>query len=155
MDKKFDITSDKYKQTQRRNSNFLKALRKKATKEELIVKEYLESLGIRFIFQKGFLKPFHRIVDFYLPRANAPSVIIEVDGGYHKDFQWKDEQKDIAGNSRGFMTLRIQNEDVLNGKYKEIIAKFLDKKKREYITLKPDIDQNAIMASDAVNYFFN
>jgi len=57
-----------YKQTQRNNNLYKIKLIKKPTKAELIFKKFLEDKGIRFMFQKGFLKPFHRIVDFYIPK---------------------------------------------------------------------------------------
>ena len=70
------------------------------------------------MFQKGFLKPFHRIVDFYLPQYR---LIIEIDGGYHNDTKDKD---DIKGKVWGrFKTLRILNEDVYNSNFVEIFQK--------------------------------
>ena len=107
-----------FKRRRGRNSKFLKELRKNATKAELIVKEYLESKNIWFIFQKGFLIPFHRIVDFYIPKVG---IIIEIDGGYHKDTEDKDSRKDYAWLMRSMKTIRITNEQVYDGTFKELI----------------------------------
>lgn len=101
-----------YKDTQRNNSKYKIELIKRATKEELIFKQYLDDNHIRYMFQKGFLKPFHRIVDFYLPQYR---LIIEIDGGYHNDTKDKDAKKDLIWNR--FRTLRILNCDIHNGNY--------------------------------------
>lgn len=103
-----------YKDIQRNNSKYRSKLIVRATKEELIFKKHLEDNNIRFIFQKGFLLPFHRIVDFYIP---VRKIIIEIDGGYHKNpaermrDRWKDKR---FLEERGMKTIRINNEDVLN-----------------------------------------
>ena len=107
---------------QQRNSRYRLELKKKATKEELIVKEYLESKKIKFIFQKGFLSPFHRIVDFYIKKGR---IILEIDGGYHNNIKQKDYYKDLIWTKLKFHTIRIDNEDVINGSYKKIIDLFL------------------------------
>jgi len=108
--------------TQARNSKFRLQLAKKATKQELVFKSYLEELGISFIFQKGFLKPFHRIADFYVKKYR---LIIEIDGGYHKDIAEKDFYKDEVWRKLKFRTLRILNEQVDNGTYKNIFQNFI------------------------------
>lgn len=105
-----------FKQSQARNAKYIVELRKKATRQELKVKEYLDSQNIRAMFQKGFLKPFHRIVDFYIPKHR---LIIEIDGGYHKDCVDKDLIKDLVWGR--FKTLRITNEQVDDGSYKKIL----------------------------------
>lgn len=67
----------------------------------------LDQIGERYIFQKGFLKPFHRIVDFYLPKKKT---IVEVDGGYHKHTRERDALKDkLWLEQRGMKTIRIPN----------------------------------------------
>lgn len=104
-----------YKDTQRNNFKYKIQLIKRATKEELIFKQYLDDNNIRYMFQKGFLKPFHRIVDFYLPQYR---LIIEIDGGYHNDTKDKDNIKDRIW--KRFRTLRILNSDVNNGNYIDI-----------------------------------
>ena len=109
-----------FKQSQVRNAKYIVELRKKATRQELIVKDYLDTQGIRAMFQKGFLKPFHRIVDFYIPKHR---LIIEIDGGYHKDCVDKDLIKDMAW--RRFKTIRITNEQVDDGRYTEMLKDYL------------------------------
>lgn len=100
------------RQTQRKNSFYRSNLIKKATRQEIIVKNYLDSKGVKYIFQKGFLKPFHRIVDFYIPSMR---LIIEIDGLYHQYTKDKDELKDKLWSR--FKTLRITNEQVDSGDY--------------------------------------
>ncbi len=53
-----------YTKLQSRNSKFRLELINRITPTEKIVKDWLEENKIRFMFQKGFLKPFSRIVDF-------------------------------------------------------------------------------------------
>lgn len=104
--------SSSHKTIQRRNARYLRELRKRATPSELKVKEILDEIEIRYIFQKGFFNPFHRIVDFYIP---VHGLIIEVDGDCHKETTWKDSNKDIAFlRKRGFKTLRILNRELDN-----------------------------------------
>lgn len=115
-----------YRKLGKRNNRFVKQLRNKATPEEVTVGKWLLEQGIYFIFQKGFFKPFHRIVDFYLPRRG----IVEIDGGYHKLIQDKDDRKDYLWNYQRYMpTLRITNEEVLNGTFTEPLLKFIGEKK--------------------------
>lgn len=115
-----------YKRLNRRNSKFINILRKKATKEEVIVGKWLLQQNIYFIFQKGFFNPFHRIVDFYLPRRG----IVEVDGGYHNDIKDKDDNKDYLWNKYRYMrTLRITNEQVLDGSFTTVLQDFIGIKK--------------------------
>jgi len=100
---------------QKNNSKYRIELTNKATETELIFKEFLESRGEKFIFQKGFLKPYHRICDFYIKKYR---LIVEIDGGYHKDTVQQDINKDFVWSR--FDTLRITNEQVLDGSYVEI-----------------------------------
>ena len=104
---------------QRNNFKYRKTLMSNPTREELIVKKWLDDVGIYYKFQKGFLKPFHRIVDFYIPKKK---IIIEIDGGYHNDIYFKDRRKDLTWKSLGFKTIRILNNEVVNGEYKEKLS---------------------------------
>lgn len=111
----------KYKDKQRRNSKFIVELKNKATETELIVLNWLKENNKKFIFQKGFLLPFHRIVDFYIP---GKKIIIEVDGGYHfrKDTIVQDNHKDSSWlKFRRMKTIRITNEQVKSGEFIPII----------------------------------
>lgn len=120
--KNFDI----YKKLKKKNNHYIQNLRRKATKEEIIVGKWLLEQNIYFIFQKGFFKPFHRIVDFYLPRRG----ILEIDGGYHNNIKEKDDRKDYLWNKNRYLqTIRITNEQVLDGSYKEILKSFIGTKK--------------------------
>lgn len=103
-----------YPEVQKRNSLYRLELKKRATKQELVFKKHLNDNKIKHIFQKGFLKPFHRIVDFYIKKYR---LIVEIDGGYHKDLVAKDQHKDRVWKELGFSTLRISNEDVDNGDF--------------------------------------
>lgn len=113
---KTEYKDDKTKRL-KTNSKYRKQLKKKATKAELIFKKYAESLNYKVMFQKGFVTPFSRIADFYIPKY---SLIIEIDGGYHKDIKAKDDFKDLMWlRKRGIRTLRILNDEVFDGSYIE------------------------------------
>jgi very-short-patch-repair endonuclease len=103
------------------NSFYRIDLKKKATKAELIFKDYLDKQKIKYIFQKGFLTPFHRIVDFYIPRGG---LIIEIDGGYHNDILEKDNHKDKIWGEKGFKTIRIKNSEIFDGSFLEKVDFF-------------------------------
>lgn len=119
--KKFKAHSDLSK----RNNKYIQELRRKATPTEVIVGKWLITQGIYFIFQKGFFKPFHRIVDFYLPRRG----IVEIDGGYHNNTKEKDDKKDyLWGRDRYLSTVRITNEQVLDGSFIDILLPFIGDK---------------------------
>lgn len=107
-----------------RNSLYSAELKKKPTKAELIVGDFLWENKIHFKFQKGFLTPFHRIVDFYLATRN---LIIEVDGGYHKNIKEKDIIKDEQWlKKRNITTIRLTNEEVFNGEFKNKVRFILE-----------------------------
>lgn len=87
---------------------------KNATKSELLFKDILDNLNIRYLFQKGFTagKGFY-IVDFYLP--SPYKICIEIDGGYHNTpiqiFKDKNRTKYLE-ESRGFKVIRFTNDEV-------------------------------------------
>ena len=90
----------------------LKKLRDNATKSELIFKEILDSLKIKYIFQKGFISgDAYVIVDFYLPKPYK--ICIEIDGKYHDKQKGKDKWKDDYLKGRGFRVIRIKNEELI------------------------------------------
>ena len=101
--------TNKHSELQARDSLYKCQLKNKATKAELILGDILEEMGFYFKFQKSFYKPFHRIVDFYLPLSKT---IIEVDGGYHAETIAKDNHKDKEWAKKGYKTIRLTNEDV-------------------------------------------
>jgi very-short-patch-repair endonuclease len=94
----------------------------RATHQERIFKEYLIASKIPFVFQKGFLRPFYRIVDFYLPTRQ---IIVEIDGQYHDHVNTakSDAHKDLRWQQ--FPTLRILNRQVENGDFKTILSNFM------------------------------
>lgn len=119
---------DPLSEVRRRNSLFRKNLIIRITPQEAIVKKFLEERGVRFLFQHGMLKPFHRIVDFYIPGSKTKRLIIEIDGGYHmqSDIVVKDANKDRAAlEDRKCRTLRISNKQVNGGEFKSIILNAL------------------------------
>lgn len=88
------------------------ALRRNATEEEIIFKEYLEYYGIRYVFQRGFISGDNFcIADFYLPDF---ALVVEIDGPYHNTSKQKrrDSDKDNYYKKRHLNVLRIKNEDV-------------------------------------------
>ena len=100
-----------------KNSVYRASLKRNATKAEILFGDYLWSNRIYFQFQKGFFKPFHRIVDFYLPDY---SLIVEIDGSSHDTTKQKDYIKDLRWEKERYRgTLRITNEEVFNGTFKE------------------------------------
>jgi very-short-patch-repair endonuclease len=110
----------------KRNNRYVQQLRNKATPEEVVVGRWLLTQDIYFIFQKGFFKPFHRIVDFYLPRRG----ILEIDGGYHNNTEEKDSRKDYLWNRDRYMpTIRITNEQVWDGTFILLLKEFIGSKR--------------------------
>jgi very-short-patch-repair endonuclease len=104
------------------SSVYRKELAQNATKAELIVREFLKDNEVKHKFQKTFIMPFHRIVDFYIPKKK---IIIEVDGGYHLNIVEKDLLKDkLWLEKRGCKTIRITNEQVYSGEFQQLL--FLD-----------------------------
>lgn len=113
---KLDPLSIEFKQLQKKNMKYIKALRRRATKAEIVFRDFLREKGVYHKFQKGFFRPFHRIVDFYIPRIQY---IIEIDGDIHDYLIEKDINKDTSFlNNRGFQTIRISNEEVFCGSFR-------------------------------------
>ena len=97
-------------------------LRRKATRREITVAKYLYGKRVIFISQC----PFHverrtYFADFYIP---ALKLVVELDGAGHKrrDSVYYDRERDWLLSTLGLTVLRIDNEDVDNGKFKEIIS---------------------------------
>ncbi len=98
---------------QQRNASYRNELIKNPTKAELIFKARLDSFGIRYLFQKGFIQGnYHCIVDFYLPKPHR--LCIEIDGGYHDSDKQivRDREKEIYLMGRKMRVIRVKNEDV-------------------------------------------
>lgn len=100
-----------------RNAVYRASLKTNATRAEIIFGDFLWNNKIYFQFQKGFFKPFHRIVDFYLPDH---SLIVEIDGSSHDETKQKDYTKDRRWEKERYRgTLRITNDEVFDGTFKE------------------------------------
>ena len=88
-------------------------LKKYATTAELIFKDKLDQLEIRYLFQKGFIKGKNFcIVDFYLPKPYK--ICIEVDGGYHNEPEQiiRDNNRTFyLEKQRGMKVIRFTNEE--------------------------------------------
>lgn len=98
-----------------KNIQYVRELKNKPTKAEVVVGDWLWKNNYHFTFQKGFLTPFHRITDFYLA---TKKLIIEVDGGYHLETVQKDKVKDDTFlRERGLKTIRITNDEVFDGSF--------------------------------------
>jgi very-short-patch-repair endonuclease len=78
-------------QLQARNLLYKFSLEKRPTKAELLFGDYLYDSNVRFLFQKGFFKPFHRIYDFYIP---GRKIAFEIDGSSHHGKEAKDARRD-------------------------------------------------------------
>jgi very-short-patch-repair endonuclease len=79
------------------------------TREEVIIWSYVrnKNLGFRFLKQK----PIGRfILDFYCPQL---LLAIEIDGGYHDQQSNRDQGRDELLFTRGIVTLRYKNVDVI------------------------------------------
>lgn len=88
-------------------------LRINATESEKKFKIYLKLLGYKYSFQYPvYPNNSFFIVDFFLPKER---LVIEIDGGYHKDYKQKAKDKlrdQIIYKECGFRTIRITNEEV-------------------------------------------
>ena len=97
---------------QRLLARFSDELKKKSTPSELIFKNKLIELGLKFKEQKGvFNYETFYIADFFLPKPYK--LWIEIDGAYHNVPQQKkyDKQKECyLIKDRKFRILRLTNE---------------------------------------------
>jgi very-short-patch-repair endonuclease len=103
-----------YKDKQSKCRKFKTNLEKRATVSELKFQKLIKLLGYRALFQKGFIKDYFCIVDFYIPSLK---LVVEVDGGYHSTPEQieKDKKKDqYLTKVRNFRVLRLTNEQVDN-----------------------------------------
>lgn len=95
---------------------FVAQRKQRATPAENVFCSYLTSLGLSYRFQQGFYTPYYRIADFYVPSRN---LIIEIDGPCHDPEE--DRRRDTwFEQARGIKTLRLTNEQVLNGDFTTI-----------------------------------
>ena len=90
---------------------------------EQAIKKLLETAGLKFIYQKGFMTPAPSfiIADFYLPKQKT---IIEVDGGSHADRAVLDARRDEwCRVSRRFNVIRIRNDEALTLSASELLKR--------------------------------
>lgn len=106
-----------------RNLLYKFSLEKRPTQAELLFGDYLQSIKVDFLFQKGFLRPFHRIYDFYIP---GRKIAFEIDGSSHDGKEAKDARKDRWYlDERGIRTFRITNREVFNREHEVIVREVL------------------------------
>jgi len=96
----------------RKFSLYQARMRANPTKGESAVKSALDNLGIRYTFQKGFLRgKTLRIVDFYITKPKR--ICIEVDGKYHekqREYDAYREREIKSQRNSPTRFLRITNE---------------------------------------------
>ena len=89
------MTTEEFKEKQRKFSKYRQEAIDNPTRAEMMVKKSLDSIGAKYVFQKGFLREKTlRLVDFYFPFPNM--TCLEVDGGYHT------KQKKFVGWVKNF-----------------------------------------------------
>ncbi len=90
-------------------------LKQNATPAERCFLSKIKKTGVRFKFQRGFIKgKGYAIVDFYIP---SKKFCIEIDGGYHTtpEQQKKDEWRDNwLRTERKVSVIRITNEQAMD-----------------------------------------
>jgi len=110
MKEKYNLTVKEKQSLCHKRQNKLK---KNATGAELIFKDKLDLMNIKYLFQKGFIKGKNFcIVDFYLPKPYK--ICIEVDGGYHNDpiqIARDLNRTNYLENQRGLKVIRFTNEE--------------------------------------------
>lgn len=99
---------------QRKLNKYKIELKRKATPAERHFKVTLRRLGIKNIFQKGFISGRICIVDFYIPKYK---ICVELDGGYH--FTPEQQRRDYyrteyLTKKRGLKVIRFTNEEAFN-----------------------------------------
>lgn len=92
--------------TKRQLKIYAKKLKDNPTKSESIAKKLLKKANIPFREQIPFK---YYILDFIVTNR---LLIVEIDGGYHKNRSLKDKKRDIFCNEMGLKVLRIKNENV-------------------------------------------
>lgn len=92
--------------TKKQLIKYAKKMRNNPTKSEEIAKNLLKKAKIPFKTQVPFK---YYILDFIITNR---LLVLEIDGDYHKDTVWKDEQRDKFCKNLGLKVLRIKNENV-------------------------------------------
>lgn len=92
--------------TRKQLIGYAKKMRNNPTQSERKAGELLKKARIPFREQVPFK---YYILDFIITNR---LLVLEIDGGYHKDRAWKDEQRDKFCKKLGLKVLRIKNENV-------------------------------------------
>ena len=95
---------------------------------EKYAKDYLLRQGLFFVYQKPITVENNQyIVDFFFPNTK---LILEIDGGYHKDFEQRksDIKRTEDLNKLGYKVIRMDNKDVYDFNYPKEIFKKTKKK---------------------------
>ena len=103
--------SIEHREKQRLLAKYQKEAKRNPTKAEQLVKDALDHLGIRYRFQKGFIRDKTiRMVDFYLTK---PGICLEVDGKYHEAQKSYDDYREgriKSQRKREIRFVRVTNE---------------------------------------------
>jgi very-short-patch-repair endonuclease len=96
-------------------------LRRRATPAEIRFAEVLRGAGVPFVSQAViFTAKGYFIADFRVS-AGSYKLIVEIDGGYHKERgaydEWRTEQILKTHTYRSFQLVRFTNEQVLSGEF--------------------------------------
>lgn len=76
-------------------------------------------------------KPLGRfILDFY---GSKLLLAIEIDGDSHDDKKYLDNERDKYFEQRGIKTIRLRNEEVLDGDCEELIEKIICEREKELL----------------------
>lgn len=101
---------------QRKLAAYQRRMRENPTAAELKVKQCLDKIGCKYVFQKGFLRDKTvRIVDFWFP--HPVTTALEIDGKYHdfqRDYDIYREGRIMLQRSKGVKFVRMTNEFVLS-----------------------------------------
>lgn len=112
------MTTEEFKDKQRKFAKYRLAAISNPTEAEYLVKKALDNIGVKYVFQKGFLREKTiRLVDFYFPSPNM--VCLEVDGGYHKAQLEYDKYREVMvkrQRKNNLTFVRITNEWVFEQK---------------------------------------
>lgn len=101
----------------------LRLLRANATWAEKVFRDKLEKLGVRYIFQKGFIQGSgYCIAAFYFPRLNK--LVVEIDGASHLSRKEYDARRDNYLKNRGMKVIRITNEEAIKMPLNEVNSLF-------------------------------
>ena len=116
------MVSEEFRQKNIILDKYKSKLKKFPTDSEIRMVNLFKQIGIRSMFQKGFIagKNFC-IADFYIP---SKGLVIEVDGGYHssEEQQKRDRNKDFYYSQRKVNVLRLSDSIAMKITVSEILS---------------------------------